>query len=315
MPKPEPLDDDEISILEPRSPPTPSSRQVSTKPTRSKGKGRAVDDDERATSPSRVSEEPSHSARAHLRIDNLPIHYTDSDLTNLCSDLNGVVEASIQDTTNDSAWGLITFKSLMAARHAYAVKIGKVAPGGVRGLQLKIYSSEGEPIEPHVAVSPVATRDESEALASQDGRATNANTNGSATGANGTAIGQGERFALGFSGGARPEGERGPIYSGQDVAFAAARNNYGNNYGGGRGGPPAGNYSHPGPMPFQGRFFPRPRVPYIFTAAELARRVYLGGLPYGITDDEVGRIFSERAKVKARVLKVKNSPDGSHAFA
>ncbi|GAA5914185.1 uncharacterized protein JCM6883_000766 [Sporobolomyces salmoneus] len=307
--KAEPVDDDHSALRNRRTPPA-SSRKPSTKPTESKGKGRATDDES--------SLESSQSARAHLRIDNLPIHYTDDDLTALFSDLQGVVEASIQDQTQDSAWGLITFKSLLAARHAYAVKIGKVAPGGVRGLQLKIYSSEGEPIEPHVAVAPVATRNEREAsLASRAGGGGETPLNGNANGGGGGAVAGtsgGERYTTGFSGGTRPEGQRGQIYSGQDAA-ATNGNNYNNHNNNNGGGGPVGNYSHPGPMPFQGRFFPRPRVPYIFTAAELARRVYLGGLPFGITDDEVGRIFSEKAKVKARVLRVKNSPDGSHAFA
>ncbi|GAA6020453.1 hypothetical protein JCM11491_000252 [Sporobolomyces phaffii] len=273
VPKSEPLED---PLLPSGSSPA-SSRKPSARPD--KGKGRASE-----------SPEASSSARAHLRIDNLPIHYTDSDLTNLFSDLSGVVEASVQDQTRDAAWGPVTFKSLMAAQHAYAEKIGKVAPGGVRGLQIKIYSSEGKPLEPHVAVEPTIR---------------------GANGANGEdgGVANRERYTVGFSGGTRPEGERGPIYSGQDAARAAQNN------GGGPGGPRGGNFAHPGPMPFQGRFFPRPRVPYIFTAAELARRVYLGGLPYGISEDEVGRIFSEKAKVKARILRVKNSPDGSHAFA
>ena len=206
--------------------------------------------------------------------------------------MSGVIEASVQDQTNDSSWGLITFKSLVAAQHAYAVKVGKIAPGGVRPLELKIYSSEGKPVEAHVAVEP-------------------------ASGSNGNGANGGERYSMGFSGGARPEGERGPVYSGRDADRAGAGGGGGgyNNGNNNNGGGPVGNFSHPGPMPFQGRFFPRPRVPYIFTAAELARRVFLGGLPFGISEDEVGRIFSEKAKVKARVLRVKNSPDGSHAFA
>lgn len=271
LPKDEPID-------EPLYPSNPADSSPASFRKVDKGKGRASE-----------TPDASSTARAHLRIDNLPIRYTDQDLSNLFSDLSGVIEASVQDQTHDSSWGLITFKSLVAAQHAYAVKVGKIAPGGVRPLELKIYSSEGKPVEAHVAVEP----------------SNGSNGNGS-TGGGGV-----ERYAMGFSGGARPEGERGPIYSGRDADRAGGYNGNNNNNGGG----PAGNFSHPGPMPFQGRFFPRPRVPYIFTAAELARRVFLGGLPFGISEDEVGRIFSEKAKVKARVLRVKNSPDSSHAFA
>ncbi|GAA5970734.1 hypothetical protein JCM3765_004695, partial [Sporobolomyces pararoseus] len=317
VPKAEPTEEDSSVLLHHRSASAASttSRKPSTTPhptnnSFSKGKGRATE-----------TPEITSSARAHLRIDNLPLNYTDQDLSNLFSDCGGLLESSIQDQTLDSSWGLITFKSLLSARHAYAVKIGKVVKGGIRGLQLKIYSSEGEPVEPHVAVSPTATR--SEQQQQQTSTSTiGSNGNGNLNGAAGGETGGGERYSMGFSGGSRPNegggGTRGPIYSGQDAAFAAS-NNSNNIYNGGGGvGQPQqqmGNFSHPGPMPFQGRFFPRPRVPYIFTAAELARRVYLGGLPFGISEDEVGRIFSEKAKVKARVLRVKNSPDGSHAFA
>ncbi|GAA5988318.1 hypothetical protein JCM10908_002161 [Rhodotorula pacifica] len=74
-----------------------------------------------------------------------------------------------------------------------------------------------------------------------------------------------------------------------------------NNYGG----------PMPGAMPMR---YPRPRVPFYFTAAELARRVYLGCLRWGITDAEVAALFHERAGVVAKVLRVMNAHDGSHAF-
>ena len=68
----------------------------------------------------------------------------------------------------------------------------------------------------------------------------------------------------------------------------------------------------------RGRFFApgeRPRVPYIFTAAELARRVYCGSLRFEISYDEVASLFAEKAGVVARVLKVMNAYDNSHSFA
>ncbi|GAA6056452.1 hypothetical protein JCM3770_007475 [Rhodotorula araucariae] len=78
------------------------------------------------------------------------------------------------------------------------------------------------------------------------------------------------------------------------------------------GGPVAG-----GNNPYPQRYFgqPRPRVPYIFTAAELARRVYCGNLRFNITYDEVASLFSEKAGVVAKVQKVMNAIDNSHSFA
>lgn len=303
-PSPEPkLEPVEQSLSSLTSTSRTQSRNSSTR--RDKGKGRASDSPDR------------HSAKAHLRIDNLPIRYTRADLRELFSDMTGIVDASDPTLTEggDASWGLITFKNLMLAQHAYANKIGKVAPGGVRGLQMKIYAESGEPIPPHVAVEPIAA---------VNGIGSNGASNGESVAQGGGA--NGERYTVGFSGGASAGGERGQIYSAQDAARTPLAN--GNSNGGGRGwgggnlggggggGPPNGNFSsRPGSMFPPPRFFPRPRVPYIFTAAELARRVFVGSLPCGITEDEVGRIFSEKARVTARILRVKNAPDGSHAIA
>ncbi|GAA5885902.1 hypothetical protein JCM5296_000181 [Sporobolomyces johnsonii] len=256
-----------IDLTESRSPsPVPKAEPEDTDlygsppalgslPRQDKGKGRAID-----------AEEPD--ARAHLRVDNLPGQYTDVDLRKLFEELPGVVECSVDDHDADLPWGLVTFRSLMTAQHAFAVKNGKIAPGGTKPLELKVYSSEGRPVDAHVEVQPVT--------------ATNGGT---------------YQYSTGFSGGGGA-GIAGPVGGG-------------GGYGNGDGGGQVGN----GGFQPQPRYFPRPRVPYIFTAAELARRVYVGSLPYGISDEEVGRIFSERAKVRARILKVKQSPDRTHAFA
>ncbi|BGP56077.1 hypothetical protein JCM8202v2_003688 [Rhodotorula sphaerocarpa] len=77
--------------------------------------------------------------------------------------------------------------------------------------------------------------------------------------------------------------------------------------------PPFRTYGGPmaGGMP---RRFPRPETPFHFTAAELARRVYIGCLRYGISNDEVVALFNDRAGVVARVLRVIHAQDGSHSF-
>lgn len=85
------------------------------------------------------------------------------------------------------------------------------------------------------------------------------------------------------------------------------------------GGGAFGNFRPGANNPYpRGRFLApgeRPRVPYIFTAAELARRVYCGSLRFDISYDEVANLFSEKAGVVARVLKVMNAHDNSHSFA
>ncbi|GAA5861141.1 hypothetical protein JCM1840_003093 [Sporobolomyces johnsonii] len=212
-------------------------------------------------------EDPS-PPRAHLCVEHLPSTYDSDDLLNHFSSLPGVLHASVEGRTALGAWGIVAFRSLSAAQHAFAVKNGKIAPGGTKPLELKVYSSKGRPVDAHVEVQPVT--------------ATNGGT---------------YQYSTGFSGGGGA-GIAGPVGGG-------------GGYGNGDGGGQVGN----GGFQPQPRYFPRPRVPYIFTAAELARRVYVGSLPYGISDEEVGRIFSERAKVRARILKVKQSPDRTHAFA
>ncbi|BGP41097.1 hypothetical protein JCM10449v2_005066 [Rhodotorula kratochvilovae] len=81
----------------------------------------------------------------------------------------------------------------------------------------------------------------------------------------------------------------------------------------GGGGPAAQGGNNPYPQRYFGQ--PRPRVPYIFTAAELARRVYCGSLRFDISYDQVASLFSEKAGVVAKVLKVMNAFDNSHSFA
>ncbi|GAA5965515.1 hypothetical protein JCM21900_003906 [Sporobolomyces salmonicolor] len=248
-PSPVPKAEPEDAALKGATPPLPSS------PAQEKGKGRATD-----------TEAPD--TRAHLRVDNLPGQYAIVDLRRLFEELPGVVECSIEDRIADVAWGMVAFRSLLSAQHAFAAKKGKVPPGGTKPLELKVYSSDGRPVDPHVEVQPVTV-------------------------ANGGTY----QYSTGFTGGGG---------AGMEGGMGGGGGSW-NRYGGGQVGN-SGFHLEP-------RYFPRPRVPHLFTAAELARRVYVGGLPYGISDDEVGRIITERAAVMVRVLKVKQSPDGTHAFA
>ncbi|GAA5821109.1 hypothetical protein JCM10212_002982 [Sporobolomyces blumeae] len=275
-------------------------------PGAAKGKGRATDAN---------SLDTAMDERALVRIDNLPRRCTDDEFFRLCANVDGVIDAQVQEYVEDVAWGLVTVRDLSCAREVYKDKTGKMAPGGIRPLDVSIYSSTGIPIQSEASAEPAG-----EPSAARGG--TDSTEAGSVQGAAGSGgQGGGERYAVGFSGGSRPEGERGPTLSAQDAermggGAGGSNNGNGNGNGYGYGGPAqGGGFHHPGPPPFQGRFMPRPRTPFHFTAAELARRVYLGGLPFNIPEHEVMRIFTEIAKVKARVLRVKNDPLGTHAFA
>ncbi|GAA6005834.1 hypothetical protein JCM10207_007244 [Rhodosporidiobolus poonsookiae] len=282
VPKPEPQDD------VPLAGPSSSRAQPSHKRPRSRSRSR-----ERSASRGqpRRRRSPSPETRAHLRLDNLPLSYTSSaQLATVLADLEvrGAGEIKVQPREAmpgqppPHPWALVTFSSLALAQHAYAMLQGTRIEG--REVELKIYSAEGEPIDPFREVVPVVNN--------VDGR--------------GPAQGQGERYRVGFSGGG------GVGYGGGGPAVGAD--------GAGAMGPPPPRYdTAPGGGGNQvfnrgPRYFPRPFVPVVFTAAELARRVYCGSMRYGITYDEVAELFSGKAGVIARVLKVMNAPDGSHSF-
>ncbi|GAA6043446.1 hypothetical protein JCM8097_002862 [Rhodosporidiobolus ruineniae] len=70
------------------------------------------------------------------------------------------------------------------------------------------------------------------------------------------------------------------------------------------------------PLPLGARRPPLPRLPSLFTAAELRRRLYVGSLPFGVSEAEVDGLFrDERVAVRARVVRVMRAVDGSHAWA
>ncbi|GAA5824380.1 hypothetical protein JCM11251_000397 [Rhodosporidiobolus azoricus] len=237
----------------------------------------------RSRSPTAVEEEE----RAHIRLDSLPAKITSGALDDHFSSLSlsGIVTVLIQDNDPAKVWALVTFSSLALAQQAYITLQASELQG--RKLELKIYSAQGEPVEPFREV-----------------RAGQASGGRAGTGGAGGITGYGGVYGDGGyrrNGPLPPQGESGP----------ALNNNYGRGGGGGGYGPPPG---HDG----QQRYFPRPRPPpppIIFTAAELARRVYCGSLRCGTTQEEVQDLFSQRAGVVAKVLKVMNAQDGSHAFA
>ncbi|BGP33022.1 hypothetical protein JCM10296v2_004811 [Rhodotorula toruloides] len=201
--------------------------------------------------------EPQPEARAHLRVDNLPADFTDNDLVRLFEGVPGVIDAETHRNAETGVlWGFVSLVSIATAQHAHAMKDGTYArPNETRALQLKIYSADGQPMDPHRPVEPVTN-----------------NVNGWSQNYQNRHPQDQQQF---------PQG------------------------GGGFNGPRQGGFYRA----------PRPRVPIIFTAAELAARVYCGSLRYGVTYEEVGSLFSGRAGVQAQVLKVMHSQDESHSFA
>ena len=193
-------------------------------------------------------------ARAHLHVANLPLDFTGPELAAVFDGVPGVPEVEMYGANTDSPFGYVSLASLATAQHAYALKHNTLPRiGAITTIELKIYSADGTPLDPHRQVEPVVN-----------------NLHGGGPG----------------GGGAAAPREAPHVFN---------------------------NYRGPmqGAMPLR---YPRPRVPFHFTAAELARRVYLGCLRWGITDAEVAALFHERAGVVAKVLRVMNAHDGSHAF-
>ncbi|GAA5868634.1 hypothetical protein JCM3774_003606 [Rhodotorula dairenensis] len=187
--------------------------------------------------------------RAHLHVSNLPDDFSTAELAAVFEGIPGVLEVEVHGHPG-APFGYISLASLATAQHAYALKHNTLPRDGApKKIELKIYSADGLPLDPHRQVEPVVN------------------------------------------------------------------NLHGGGPGGGIGGAPHvfNNYRGPmqGAMPLR---YPRPRVPFHFTAAELARRVYLGCLRWGISEAEVAALFHERAGVVAKVLRVMNAHDGSHAF-
>ncbi|GAA5867178.1 hypothetical protein JCM8547_006266 [Rhodosporidiobolus lusitaniae] len=250
----------------------------------------------RQHSPPRAPPSPQPQSRAHLRLENLPLAYTVLDLDSFFASLSvpGVLSSILQESKDgESLWALATFSSLAMAQQAYMLLLGKKIEG--REVELKIYSSEGEPVEPFREVRPTGEGAGAGLYGGDGGGAGGRAANGAGDGAGGRAYQVGaplppqEALAPNGFGGAGGGGR-----------FDDVPRFRGGAYSGGGGG---------------FRYFPRPRVPILFTAAELAGRVYCGSLRFGITLDEVMDLFSRRAGVVARVLRVLNTPDGSHAFA
>lgn len=202
--------------------------------------------------PGQGREQRQLEARAHLHVANLPLDFTSAELATVFDGVPGVLEVEMYGANTDSPFGYVSLASLATAQHAYALKHNTLPRiGAIQTIELKIYSADGTPLDPHRQVEPVVN-----------------NLHGG-----------------GGPGGAAPR-EAPHVFN---------------------------NYRGPmqGAMPLR---YPRPRVPFHFTAAELARRVYLGCLRWGITDAEVASLFHERAGVVAKVLRVMNAHDGSHAF-
>ncbi|GAA5938870.1 hypothetical protein JCM1841_000413, partial [Sporobolomyces salmonicolor] len=109
----------------------------------------------KSTDTSQPPREDLSSARAHLRVDHLPSTYSSDDLLHHFSSLTGVLDASIQGRTALGAWGLVDFRSLMAAQHAYARKNCTIPPGGRKAIELKVYSAEARSNDPLNAAAPV----------------------------------------------------------------------------------------------------------------------------------------------------------------
>ena len=240
-PSPAPKNE-EVEVTVPNGrPPSPSGRKRprSRSPPPQPGQGR----DQRPL-----------EARAHLHVANLPLDFTSADLATVFDGVPGVPEVEMYGANTDSPFGYVSLASLATAQHAYALKHNTLPRiGAITTIELKIYSADGTPLDPHRQVEPVVN-----------------NLHGGGPG----------------GGGAAAPREAPHVFN---------------------------NYRGPmqGAMPLR---YPRPRVPFHFTAAELARRVYLGCLRWGITDAEVASLFHERAGVVAKVLRVMNAHDGSHAF-
>ena len=183
-----------------------------------------------------------------MHVANLPLDFTSAELATVFDGVPGVLEVEMYGANTDSPFGYVSLASLATAQHAYALKHNTLPrTGAIKTIELKIYSADGTPLDPHRQVEPVVNN---------------------------------------LHGGGGPGGAAPHVFN---------------------------NYRGPmqGAMPLR---YPRPRVPFHFTAAELARRVYLGCLRWGITDAEVASLFHERAGVVAKVLRVMNAHDGSHAF-
>lgn len=245
-PSPVPKEEEVEASLADGAPASPGTSPQQKKRSRS----RSPD----ATARRNRDREPQPEARAHLRVDNLPADFTDDDLVRLFDGVPGVIDAETHRNAETGVlWGFVSLVSIATAQHAHAMKDGTYArPNETRALQLKIYSADGQPMDPHRPVEPVTNN------------------------VNGWSQNYHSRNQQQF-----PQG------------------------GGGLHGPPQGGFYRA----------PRPRVPIIFTAAELAARVYCGSLRYGVTYEEVGSLFSGRAGVQAQVLKVMHSQDESHSFA
>ncbi|BGP56570.1 hypothetical protein JCM8202_000531 [Rhodotorula sphaerocarpa] len=196
-------------------------------------------------------ETPMPEPRAHLHVAHLPGGFTSADLAEVFAGVPGVCDVGVHqsEAAGGAPFGLISLVSLVAAQHAFAIKNHTLPrPTAGRCIELKLYSADGVPLDPHRPVEPVVDGMEADA----------------------------------------PEMAPPP-----EPAFRR--------YG----------FPSPGAMP---RRVPRPETPFRFTAAELARRVYVGCLRYGISSAEVVDLFNNRAKVVARVLRIIHAQDGSHSF-
>ncbi|GJN91421.1 hypothetical protein Rhopal_004442-T1 [Rhodotorula paludigena] len=234
----------------------------------------------RAASRSRSRSPNGRSAapqpRAHLRVDNLPEGYTSEQLSELFSSVPGVVDVEVHVSKKGALWGFVSLASLATAQHAHATKNGT-------------YCSAQDAANSDVL--PLALT-----IYAADGHPLDPHREVEPVVNNPT----GAPYAPVAS----PSQQRQPLPPRPYGAPAGASS------GRGFGGASAGFGGSGAP-----RYFPRPVTPFIFTAAELARRVYCGSLHYGISYEEVARLFSEKAGVVARVLKVMNAQDGSHSFA
>ncbi|GAA5917128.1 hypothetical protein JCM6882_009357 [Rhodosporidiobolus microsporus] len=300
-PVPKEEDPDSAALAGPSSSSRPAYRSSASGSKRHRSRSPSADRDRehhRRARPRSRSPGDDVEDRAHLRLDHIPSGLTVSALEAHLAALSvqGVTTVQIPPLKGESAkpWALVSFSSVVVAQQAYLALEGKEI-GGMEP-ELKIYSAEGKPVDAFRNVRP-------------PGANGHANVGGAGAGGGGGNVGYGGGYGdggavggVGGGGGGGGYRRDGPLPPQGQGPFGAGGGG-GGGYGGGGGT----------------RYFPRrPRPappPFIFTAAELARRVYCGSLRYGTTQEEVLELFWERAGVVARVLKVMNAPDGSHAFA
>ncbi|GAA5917131.1 hypothetical protein JCM6882_009358 [Rhodosporidiobolus microsporus] len=305
-PVPKEEDPDSAALAGPSSSSRPAYRSSASGSKRHRSRSPSADRDRehhRRARPRSRSPGDDVEDRAHLRLDHIPSDLTVPALEAHLAALSvqGVTTVQIPELQGESAkaWALVSFSSLSLAQVAYLALEGKEI-GGMEP-ELKIYSAAKDSVEPLREVRP-------------PGAGANGQANGAGAGGGGGAggnVGYGRVYgdggrASGGGGGGGGYRQNGPLPPQDQGPFrgGGGRGGYGN-------GPPNGGGGGE-------RYFPRPRPPpppIIFTAAELARRVYCGSLRFGTTQDEVQELFSQRAGVVARVMRVMNAPDGSHAFA